>query len=208
MATMATQKNPTFVTGRFVTKGSYVFLDREDNVYFSVKAGDTFETKGKIWTVSEVPDKRNPKRTVLKCVADTGDSMFLTNNKFGHWDWEREKPFITSKHPIESFLMKRGIVRNVICVEGDKLIYGIVPIGGKAKVGRTVVNLLDVITDGEITLMEELPFSMAVINNATYIIETVRDADGILQTMKVTVKKADNYDAVIAAMENIGTNNK
>lgn len=209
MATVAAEKRASsFVTGKFVAKGSYIFLDEAGNVYFSVKVGDTFQTKGNTWKVEEIPDKKNPKRTILKCISDTGEPFFLTNNRFGHLDFEREKPFITSKHPIETFLMQRGIIRNVISVDENKPLYGIAAIGGKAKVGRTVVNLLDVITDGEITLREELPFSVAVINNASYIVETVRDADGILQPVKVTVKKSDNYDAVIAAMENIGTNHK
>lgn len=202
---MATEKiTAAFVSGKFVAKGSYVLLDAEGNIFFSVKSGDSFEAGGKTWNAKEVPDKKNPKKTVLKC--ETEDSFFfLTHNKVGHWDFNRPDVFISPRNPIEAFFMKRGIIRNTFVVKNEELLTAFVTTGGNAKVGRVVVNLLDVITDGDIEIVnQEIPFITKKITNATYVIETVRDAKGVLYPVKVVVKSADNYDKVIEALEKIG----
>ena len=201
MATMATKGLASFVTGRFVTKGSYVFLDEEGNVFFSIKTGDTFETQGKTWTVEEVPDRKNPEKTVLRCVSNT-NAIYLTNNKFGYWDWDSDHPFISPRNPIEALFMRKGIMKPILYKRSDEPLYAYVTVGGKVKQGKKVSDMFYVITDGDIVeTKKEFPLNTVKIENASYIFEMVRDQNGNSYPVKATVKYAENYSNVVEALD-------
>ncbi len=202
MANNTTFATPTFATAKILGTNC-IFMDKNDNIVFSIKVGDSIECGDKIWIVSAVPDKKNPKSYVFKLVCDEA-YCFIGNNKFGYLDLDSDIPFRTPKNALEAFLMNKGIFKHINYLRYDDL-SSFVTVGGSVKVGRKTHEMLSVITDGTVAEHNhEIPFKSMKVDGATYIVETATDSDGIVWPTKLTVKYSEEYSAMIEALRVLG----